>query len=61
MTKRFFIAFVATILTFTVCQAKDMFPDSATAKNDVELGVEGVARLCPAGLWDRWTLRDIRV
>ena len=59
MTRRFFIAFITTILTFTVSQAKTLFPDSETAKNDVELGVEGIARLCPTGLWDHWTFRDI--
>lgn len=59
MTKRIFIAIIAAILTFTVSQAKELFPDSETAKNDVELGVEGIARLCPTGLWDHWTFRDI--
>lgn len=47
MTRRFFIAFITTILTFSVSQAKTLFPDYETAKNDVELGVEGIARLCP--------------
>lgn len=55
MIKRIFIAIIAAILTFTVSQAKELFPDSETAKNDVELGVEGIARLCPTGLWDHWT------
>lgn len=59
MTKIIFIAHIAAILTFTVSQAKVLFPDSETAKNDVELGVEGIARLCPTGLWDHWTFRDI--
>ena len=59
MIKRIFIAIIAAILTFTVSQAKELFPDSETAKNDVELGVEGIARLCPTGLWDHWTFRDI--
>lgn len=39
--------------------ASTIFPDSRTATNDVELGVEGIARLCPTGLWDHWTFRDI--
>ena len=59
MIKRIFIAITTAILTFTVSQAKVLFPDSETANNDVELGVEGVARLCPTGLWDHWTFRDI--
>ena len=39
--------------------AKTIFPDSETAANEVELGVEGISRLCPTGLWDHWTFRDI--
>lgn len=42
-----------------VCMAASLFPDSRTATNDVELGVEGIARLCPTGMWDHWTFRDI--
>ncbi|MCM1141404.1 MAG: hypothetical protein NC453_22780 [Muribaculum sp.] len=36
-----------------------MFPDSETAKAEVELGVEGIQRLCPTGMWDHWIFRDI--
>lgn len=43
----------------SVCTAATIFPDSRTATNDVELGVEGIARLCPTGMWDHWTFRDI--
>lgn len=39
--------------------AKPLFPDSETAKSEVELGVEGIQRLCPTGMWDHWTFRDI--
>ena len=39
--------------------AATLFPDSETASNEVELGVEGVSRLCPTGMWDHWTFRDI--
>ena len=39
--------------------ASTIFPDSRTATNEVELGVEGIARLCPTGMWDHWTFRDI--
>lgn len=59
MSKRNFIAIVAAILTFIVSQAKVLYPDSETAKNEVELGVEGIVRLCPTGLWDHWTFRNI--
>lgn len=40
-------------------EASTLFPDSRTATNAVELGVEGIARLCPTGLWDHRTFRDI--
>ena len=39
--------------------ASTIFPDSRTATNAVELGVEGIARLCPTGMWNHWTFRDI--
>lgn len=49
------------ILSFAIftTKAKTVFPDSETAKSDVELGVEGIQRLCPTGMWDHWTFRDI--
>ena len=59
MSKRFLIAIISVILGYPVSQAKVLFPDSETVKNDVELGVQGIARLCPTGLWDHWTFRDI--
>lgn len=39
--------------------SKPLFPDSDTAKSEVELGVQGIQRLCPTGMWDHWTFRDI--
>ena len=49
---------LAMIVSFAT-HAKTIFPDSETAANEVELGVEGISRLCPTGLWDHWTFRDI--
>lgn len=46
-------------LCCSVCAASNLFSDSQTATNDVELGVEGISRLCPTGMWDQWTFRDI--
>ena len=39
--------------------AKIIFPSSETATNSIELGVEGIDRICPAGLWDSWIFREI--
>lgn len=55
---------ISSVLIFiaswsTIASATTLFPDSPTAKNEVELGVEGISRLCPTGLWDHWTFRDI--
>lgn len=50
---------MAVMLAFAASHAKTLFPDSETAKNDVELGVEGIVRLCPTGLWVHWIFRDI--
>lgn len=51
------IALIAFSISYA--SATTIFPDSRTATNDVELGVEGIARLCPTGMWDHWTFRDI--
>lgn len=59
MKHRFFLLLIVAMMTYLPSQAKTIFPDSETASNEVELGVEGVARLCPTGLWDHWTFRDI--
>lgn len=50
--------FLAT-LVFQVSSANTLFPDSQTATNDVELGVEGIKRICPTSMWDSWIFRDI--
>lgn len=46
-------------MTCAASQAKTIFPDSDIATSYVELGVEGIARLCPTGLWNHWIFRDI--
>ena len=53
------LALIFLVLWSTLAYATTIFPDSKTATKDVELGVEGVARLCPTGMWDNWTFRDI--
>lgn len=47
------------LITATYISAQPHYPDSDTAKSEVELGVEGIQRLCPTGMWDHWTFRDI--
>lgn len=59
MKNKFVIALLFVALWSTFASAATLFPDSKTATNDVELGVEGISRLCPTGLWDHWTFRDI--
>lgn len=51
------IVFIA--VSISQAPASAIFPDSRTATNEVELGVEGIARLCPTGMWNHWTFRDI--
>lgn len=51
------IVFIA--VSISQAPASTIFPDSRTATNEVDLGVEGIARLCPTGMWDHWTFRDI--
>ncbi len=46
-------------MTAPIIFAQTLFPNSETAKSEVELGVEGIQRLCPTGMWDHWTFRDI--
>lgn len=57
MKKTFLLALI--LLGFIAATAATIFPDSRTATNSVELGVEGIARLCPTGMWDHWTLSGI--
>lgn len=56
--KHLFLSIVL-LMSFAIAEAKTLFPDSETAKSEVELGVEGIQRLCPTGMWDHWTFRDI--
>lgn len=53
------LLFFVMLISFDNAEAKQLFPDSDTAKSDVELGVEGIQRLCPTGMWDHWIFRDI--
>lgn len=39
--------------------AEPLYPGSETAQTKVELGVEGIRRICPTGMWDHWIFRDI--
>ena len=39
--------------------AEPLYPGSETAHTKVELGVEGIRRICPTGMWDHWIFRDI--
>lgn len=57
--KRLILIMVMVVFTLIHSYSKPLFPDSETAKSEVELGVEGIHRLCPTGLWDHWTFRDI--
>lgn len=59
MKKKISTALLFIALWGTIASATTLFPDSRTATNEVELGVEGISRLCPTGLWNHWTFRDI--
>lgn len=59
MMKRNFSLWLVLLLAVVGVSAKPLFPDSETAKSEVELGVEGIQRLCPTGMWNHWTFRDI--
>lgn len=59
MKLRFLILAIVALTACMAGKAKTIFPDSDTATNEVELGVDGISRLCPTGLWDHWTFRDI--
>lgn len=60
MKHRFILFLTVIVLTCMASHAKVLFPDSETASNEVELGVEGISRLCPTGMWDHWTFHNIR-
>lgn len=53
------LLFALFLFFCSVCTAATNFPDSKQVTNDVELGVEGISCLCPTGMWDHWTFRDI--
>lgn len=57
--KKVILIMVMVVFTITYSYSKPLFPDSETAKSEIELGVEGIQRLCPTGMWDHWTFRDI--
>lgn len=57
--KRLISISLTLLISVVLCNAKPLFPDSETAKSEVELGVEGIQRLCPTGMWNHWTFRDI--
>lgn len=56
--KRIFL-YLILLMSFVISYAKPLCPDSDSAKSEVELGVEGIQRLCPTDMWDQWTFRDI--
>jgi len=60
MSMKKFLFFLAVLLiTAPRTYSQTLFADSQTARSEVELGVEGIQRLCPTGMWDHWTFRDI--
>lgn len=58
-TNPFILAIFFVLWCVVTSEATTLFPNSKTATNDIELGVEGISRLCPTGMWDHWTFRDI--
>lgn len=52
MKQRVLILATVAVMTCVASHAKTIFPDSDTATSVVELGVEGISRLCPTGLWN---------
>lgn len=59
MKHQFILSMIVAVMVCMASPAKTVFPDSDTVSNEVELGVAGIARLCPTGMWDHWTFRDI--
>lgn len=53
------ITSLLVVLSAISINAQPMFSDTELAKSEVELGVEGIQRLCPTSMWDSWTFRDI--
>lgn len=59
MNLRFFLSMILAVAACMASQANNIYPESEAVSNEVELGVEGISRLCPTTLWDHWTFRDI--
>lgn len=59
MKLRILSCLILATLACMVSSANTLFPDSQTATNDVELGVDGIKRICPTFMWDSWIFRDI--
>lgn len=59
MVNRRIFWLVLLVTTIFPLPAKSLFPNSEIAKSEVDLGVEEIQRLCPTGMWDHWTFRDI--
>lgn len=57
--RKFLFVLVTLLMIAPLTFSQILFPDSQTSKSDIELGVEGIRRLCPTGMWDHWTFRDI--
>lgn len=58
-TKSLILAIFFVQWCIVTSEAATLSPDSRMATNEIELGVEGISRLCPTGMWDHWTFRDI--
>lgn len=59
MKRKFKVVLSALVLGCSVSLGATFFPESKTATNEVELGVEAIQRICPTGMWDGWIFRDI--
>lgn len=58
-TRLYFVALFVGLFICFGSSAKKIYPDSKTATNSLELGVEGIERICPTGLWDHWIFKEI--
>lgn len=57
--KRLLTGLFVAIFSATSLFSQTLFPDFDAEKSDVEIGVEGIQRICPTGMWDHWIFRDI--
>lgn len=57
--KTWMLFVIAAVVAAFDMGAAPLFHDSESARSDVELCVEGIHRICPTGMWDHWTFRDI--